>query len=542
MKQYDDSFLNLVDELAGDEYIGQKPSDSLRSLVMQKAGLEKQPPRLRLVKPLLIAALIATSLLAAAAAYYSVSDAFRGVLSEQMSNGQSRPLSSMSPVVDRSGALLQDTARDQGMEVTVRGVVGDANTVKILIDILDPSGKPLAIEQTDGTLAESEISFGSIRMRTNETKGAPSPFGMAHSFDIHLSDLPGGSSASYGVIDDVPGDNRATIMFTMEQDAVEQLVGNTLYLTLTDLTQYSTLRGTGVGMGKNDLYSLVTAFPATDKSDFRLSGHSMDMHGNEEYYYELMTDSDKQLPLAPGLPDYEVTNAALWNGVLYLRGTCPSPTRYDDVLPNPELRNFATDAYFKGDIGNLTELEESPGRVQWEMTFNGIESMEEIKGFELALDGGDGFHAVRRGEWSFEIPLEFENTSKTISLDKDFTIGNFAMHATDLTLSPYYMRVRVTMEEATREAMWHIEDPIERKGSLVDDEVIVYGDSDWEKAVDKVPAVLKMKDGSIVEAPVGGYGDDMETFSIEFNLQVVIDPAQIESITFGDLVMYPNIS
>lgn len=535
MKKHDDSFLDLVGRLAADEYNNQPPSNTLYPLVLQKAGLPQKGAVRRFPRALLVAALVGGALLIAAAAYYHVSDAFRGVLREQSPEGVSRPLSSMAPVVDRSGTLIQETDKDKGIEVTVRGVVGDANGFKILMDIVDPSGAPLAIEQIDGSLSRGDIGFGSMKMRTEDAVDSADFFSGLNQYDIFLTTGSSSSSAGYEMLDNNSADNKVTMLLTVEQEAAEQLVGKTLHLTLTNLMQAGKCRGAGVGMAQNDLYTLATAFPAVSDSDFRQNGYSQDASGNVEYSYELVTDSEKALPLASGLSGYTVTNAAIWNGNLYLRGTAPKPTGYQELFPNAELRNFETDEQFRWSGSGFDEVSGNSNLVSWTLVFADVPSAEALKGFELALDGGDenSMHPLREGQWSFEIPLDFENTTSIIRLDERFTVEGFTMQAKELTLSPYYMRLLTVVEPDSYAAMTHRENPIE-----LDWSPIVSGETAWDKV--ESYALLTMKDGSTIRASVGGYMDDTETFSIGFDLPVVIDPAQIDSITFGDLTIHPN--
>ncbi|MCL2053837.1 MAG: hypothetical protein FWG90_05275 [Oscillospiraceae bacterium] len=201
-------------------------------------GFSFTKSRIRLVKrPAVLAAAVCAAVMAmgitVAAYYLSASDAFRGILNEQSPDGGIAPLSSMSPIVDATGSAVNQTVSSGGIDVTLRGVVGDGQSLKILLDVYDPSGRSL-----------EDFRFGNIKMRTDDTLGelryadddTPPPY------DIWLLSpkaQPGdgwGTSQSTGMNYEVIAEENGKAAFVIDvrvsNTEKESLIGKNLYLDL----------------------------------------------------------------------------------------------------------------------------------------------------------------------------------------------------------------------------------------------------------------------------------------------------------------------
>lgn len=515
MQRYNDKFLRQLGELAP-----QAPdtpdltTERLHGMVMDRFTVtnQKKNPK-KGFRALLVAAIISVSLLTIAATYYSVSDAFRGVFKEQTPTGEKIPISSMSKIVDKSGKLVNASATSEGVRVSVRAITGQANGLNIILDITGPEGKPLAIKQSDGTLSSGEIKFGYVKMRTEDTLSSDEEYEYVQQ-DIWLGQKS--SSFTSAVLPDGdPFDNRATILLSLSLDAQTKLTGKTLYLTLQNLLQESVLAGTDVGMEAGALTRLLSKFEAPSESAYEETASWEDHKTGERIlHYTLTEDTSTQLPLAKGLPGYLVTNAAIRDGVFYLRGTAPIPVDNSEILSHAALLNTKTGELKLPYVIAIDTDRDKPDIVKWHITFGDVSSPEALSDYVLVLDAEKGLHPLLKGKWDFTIPLDFENTTRTLDLDQAFTVEGNAMRAKKLTVSPYSISLLTSASESVfRNRLL----PANRE--------------------DNPSATITMQDGTQIQVLGDGRSGTADNCEILFSLDVVIDPSQVKSFAFGDMTI-----
>lgn len=520
MQRYNKEFINQLGELAPSvPYTPSLTAERLHTLVMDRFTVTtKQATSRKGFKcTVLVAALITVSLFIIAATYYTVSDAFRGVLYELSPSGEKVPLSSLSPVVDKTGKLVSTTADSHGVRVGLRAITAHDNGLSILVDITGPEGKPLALLQPDGTLSSGKLEFGYIKMRTEDTQTDDESENHNYLFCSHDIEL-GQSSSNFSsalLPDDNPFDNKATLLLNVNMTTQTPLTGKTLFLSLENLLQEALLNGTDVGMKHGELAQLFEQFTAPSPSDFKVTGSSLDEKtGKRISRYSLTKDSDIQLPLATGLPGYLVTNAAIRDDVLYLRGVAPIPTDKGKILPHAALLNPKTgEIKLPYTIGTATD-DSQPDLVQWAITVDGITSKDDLNDYVLILNAGNGAHPLLKGKWEFTIPLDLEKSTRIFPLDKSLSVQGETMHATKLTVSPYYLSLLTSMDEATY-----------RRIQLSSDRA------------DNPSATVIMMDNTQIKVLGDGRSGTANSCEIMFSLDVVIDPDQIKSFVFGDLTI-----
>ena len=466
--------------------------------VLNKAGLRRRGWK-RSSKVLLVAAVMATATLTVAAAVYGVSDAFRGILKMQDSAGdQAAPTSSAEPVLDRAGVILGGKAQSSGVEVSLRAVVGDERNIKLLVDIVNPSGEPLAVKQADGSLSADILRFG----------------------DAVLKQSGKLVSGGYGfeVIDSDPTDNKSTILLNYEvTDAPVR--GQAYSLKLKNLMQFAVMNGTTIGMEPDDLYNIISQFSGHTDADFEKNGYSDDGAGNVEYSYKLVTDSDKSLALSKDYPGIHVTNAAVRQGILYMRGTASSQAELDRIMTSAALVNAATGNAFNWDAAGS---DEDNGKIRWTISFSGVDSTEAVKGYAWVFGEGEGLYPVVEGTWDFDFKLDYENTTRVMQLDQEVKWESYSLTAKNLEVSPFTLYLDFTADSPTAKKMY----PETEWG-------VYRALSDWEKSARTI--TLTMKNGSTVKANnPGGMQDGSGACRLSYALDVVIDPQQISTIQIGD--------
>ncbi|MCL1823057.1 MAG: hypothetical protein FWG44_02530 [Oscillospiraceae bacterium] len=551
------SFLKQLSNLSENITPETAETDKIYALVHNQTDGFKSPKakdRKVLRSPVILIAIISALILGgtATAYYYSrgASEIFNDVLKESASDGEAIPLSPDSPlaeIVDKSGIVLEESVIVEGVEVTLKGVVGAGSELKILIDIEDLSGKPLALLNDDGSLSENPLDFKIAKIRTNETLDyvnylteVPEITARGSFGDVVLT-LPNEDISEDGWVrnpwhnlwseiikSDAPNKAAMLLNLSLDGESIEDFMGENMYLTITDIVQSVLKDGFDTGA---DLYSIVNEFNNVTDADFRRSGGSTQDFVNWEFSYELITDSGKEIPLSESFEDYTVTNAAVKDGVLYLRGELKN---YDSVgigymqAQLFTLLNTKTGEYLRGTVGyGDGDADHVP---RWRGSFEGINSIEELKDYVLIFDFGWRNQTVAEGQWSFEIPLSFENLATTYNIGQKFMLGGFELTANSVTVSPYYISLDATADNENLAKMNHIQNPI-----TSDWNPIVSGLTDLDRfLIDEQPMfTVVMKDGSEIEMKISPHTSFYS--SVSFSPEVVIDPAQIEAVKIGDL-------
>jgi hypothetical protein len=270
------------------------------------------------------------------------------------------------------------------------------------------------------------------------------------------------------------------------------------------------------------------------------SGYSQETVNGETvttWHYRLDADSGKEVMLTDEDGDYTVTNAAIQDGVLYMRGTTKNYMPYE-TLPEFSLQNVKTGEFLWGNVGGGFDTDDADKAV-WFNSFEGINSVEELKDYILLIDFGWVERTLVQGQWSFEIPVSFEILAVTYDIGRKFNMGGFELTAKDITVSPYYISINAAADGENLAKMNHKQAPVSDGtgpfGVSADTNALIIELTDWGKFMMTGPeAKIVMKDGGVIAVRVGSqWGGADGMFSIMPD--VVMDPAQIERVEFGDL-------
>lgn len=514
MKQLDADFMALYHQYDIDTpptEAGDVDNTLARVLAGQPAaipfdGVATRPARQNTLsfaqKRVAVAVAAICALLLLAAGTIKVADLFRGILSESGADGQPAPLASMAPIVNQTGAMPGTSVTSGGVAVTVQGLVGDNNSLKVLLDVAGPEGQPLALLQPDGTYSQGEVQFGEAWLTPADPSGG---FGF------------GMSSA---VIDNDPSDNRMSILLDFTASG-QSLQGGKYTLSLKDLMQFGVLDGTALDLAPGQLHDAVAGFGTAVDGDFEQSGYHEDTPGHPVYDYLLAADSGSEVALAPG---HVLTNAAVRDGLLYLRGHSDDMAAFEDLKNNAVLRDEG---------GNQLATISSCGWDEetgvWSISFDGIQSLDALKNAVWWYGTGEGLHKLASGSWDMELDLSYANLAARATLGEDFTWDGYTFTAEALEVSPYTVQLSLLADAQTageimpqREG-WGYATP-----------------TAWDTATHAVR--LHMKDGSTVEsdncASAASFQEDGgSSLQYTFVLDVVIDPANVESVSIGDLTV-----
>lgn len=472
----------------------------------EKTTVRQKPRRAAFFtrRRVLVAAAALCAVLLMAAGVMKVADLFRDILREQGPDGAPAPISSMAPIVNQTGTLPNASVTSGGVTVTAQGLVGDNQSLKVLLEVAGPEGQPLAIKQPDGSYSTGEIQFG-------RTWFAPASVDDAN---------PGfGFGLGSQVIDDDPSDNKLNILLDISAVG-QELGGGRFLLHLQDLVQFAALEGASLGLSPGQLHAAVSAFGPVADSAFVRNGHEEDPDGTITYSYELAVDSGSEVELTP---DFTLTNAAIRDGFLYLRGRTGDTDAFGEMTRGAELRGadggvIATAiGWGWGDDGSCT------------VAFTGIEDLSELEGAEWWYGVGEDMHPLATGSWEFELDLAYMDLAVKAQLDDTFTWDGYAFTAAALEVSPYTVYIDFSADAATQAEILPPLTPFEHTPQTA-----------WQKGTHAVQ--LHMKDGSVITADnasskvewLDGGGAKL---SFTFVLDVVIDPAEVEKVTIGDLTI-----
>jgi len=506
--QIEDMDLHLLDSLDTGIYESSVSDiDRMHKLVLSKAGApEVRRGFFRSTRLLLVAAVVLVSGLAVAAGFLKSSDAFRGALREQNADGELVPISETAPVVDRSGLLLNQSYVAGDIEVSLRGVVGDEKGFKVLLDVSSISGKELALTQPDGALSNGELSFWKADIAFEDEK------------------LYAQGSMTRGV---ALNGSKGEVMLEVEADQ-QAVRGQAVRITLRDLMQQAERSGSDTGVGS--LYDLVSRFEPPTGDMFEESGHAMDENGNvTEIHYRLAKDGDEAVQLGGALSRYYLTNAVLWQGNLYLKGYASAAVDIQRDFNAHALRNMKTGEVVeqssmsaagggKHDLPEGLLPPELAGQAlySWDIEFFRV-TEDMLPDLTIIRDYGWSRYPVQEGEWSFDITLDYQNTTVTAVPVQPILLGDQKLAVAKMMVSPFMIEIIAHTDAAGIDAAQEFGD------TLHTDHIQIH-----------------LKNGTTVHerdcSSSMTYPAEDQPLQLTYELNVVIDPQLVQSIEINGMV------
>jgi len=336
--------------------------------------------------------------------------------------------------------------RGSDIQVTLKdySFTNSGKQLEITIGVEDLSGNPLAFRDARGELSENPLWFGNVKMRSSRNRDYMS---VIESLDIYKRECVTGTvgrqtiddivlavdaskppivsedrflieqESSYAFADYVVDDglsNKADIKFTIvftekETQSFDDFKGETLYLTITDLLQNVFSYGVNMNADLSDMANkfgdsavlIQTGFTGTLKEGGNASSMA-DFETIDEIFYDISNDSGTEIPFGANeyANDYTMTNALVKDGTLYLRGII---NNYAGWIPQFSLRNTKTGEYLQGGCGGGDGY--ADGICRFNGCIKGVNSIEELKDYELILNYGDMRQRIAEGVWEFEIPV-----------------------------------------------------------------------------------------------------------------------------------------
>lgn len=479
--------------------------------VMQRAEAAAPPPvrlpapqrkRLTAKKRFAVVLAAACAFLLLAAGVIKVVDEFRGVLSEAGEGGAPVPISAMEEVVNKTGVLPDETTENSGIAITVKGIVGDDAGVKIMLDMRTKDETPLAIKQPDGTYSNGELRA-----------------------DIRLLDENGrmlGGNNTFKVIEGGNGESYASLLLEITGDSSRGLQGKNVTLSIKNLRQFAVQNGQQLKLEGGSVAQAIAPF-LKEETKLERSGYTQEFKDSEiVYQYKLTNDTGLENPLANGLT---LTNAAVQDGILYLRGSSADEAVLNEIMNSAVLLNA------DGDIAARLDSSGHSGQ-SWTAQFAGVETAESLEGLTWVYGFGEGLYPLADGEWNFDVTLDYENLTRAASLEKSITWNGHEIYAKAIEVSPYIVQFNFEASPEVKDAILGAANP----------QVVEYTEA-GELQSGSYTVTIKMKDGTeIIAASSAARASASAPFekyfaALTYNLDVVINPADVESITLGDMVI-----
>lgn len=221
--------------------------------------------------------------------------------------------------------------------------------------------------------------------------------------------------------------------------------------------------------------------------------------------------------------DVKVTAATVKDGALYLQGTAGAEAALEKLLDHAALRGSAG--------GMITAADVSIDGKSWSIRFDGVDSLEALKGYVWYYGAGEGFHTAYEGAWDFTFQADMDDLAVKLTPNVKTTWEGHQLTVSALEISPYSLFLQYSTDRDTALRMF----PPFEWGSLQT--------SDWINSGH--PVTLTMQDGSTVQvtggslAPKGGNlaavpaGTVITEYEMQYDIGAVIDPRQVASVKIG---------
>ena len=138
---------------------------------------------------------------------------------------------------------------------------------------------------------------------------------------------------------------------------------------------------------------------------------------------------------------------------------------------------------------------------------------------------------LAEGKWVLKFDLDFEDTSIALRAGQSTTLNDMPITINAVTLSPLALRVDYTVESAV---VWE-DAPSGRETA--------YNRTQSDRYLSDLTVLLTMKDGTVMDLTSAGgslspnYSEDVTQAQKGQVFDTIIDPADVESVTVGNIVI-----
>ncbi len=416
------------------------------------------------------------------AANFNINELFKGYFKEfkGTSGGEGNEALLSEPAADdnifltEASQIIEQTTENNGLRMSLRGMVGDANSLFLALDV----------ETVDG---------GAFSSETDNMLNA-------YTFDkvfLKIDDADIGQYCNMTRIDDGSETGKATFMIneTISNEAVPDITGHHITLTINDMKKRSN-KIISFDMEK-DIAELLEQFPALTEEN----------EGLQKNYILKKTSADVKFSKA--YPNLAVNNMGMVQGSLFVNLTLNGDITSEELSnqglmvinrnTGEELSIYGMSAKSMADsVGGLegdqaqSDFDSNNDVISVRYQFQGIGSKQQLKDAVFAMGGKGFYEIIKPGEWNFDFTVNYTDTSHVYQTEE-----------ATITISPIALAI-----------LW-------KDDSMAEDTVINQVN-------------LELQDGTRVPVTGFSYGPDKEAYTCKGMLPVLIDVEKVKAIWVND--------
>lgn len=536
MTRIDDLLLEAVSEHELDvPELSQEETERITKLALSKlTSAPKKTGKKRLVFILAAAiTLLSTGIAFAAIRMMTVSEVFEPVFVEQNEVGEVVPLKEKTPLVETAGMVVEQTKICDNLSVTLRGVVGDNDSVHLLIEVCDINGDPIS---SDGGQGQARFEKAYLHIDA----------GQDGAFEAT------GQYCSTVRIDDGSEPSKMTFLIQefIDPSIVPEIAGNKVTLELSGLSEQGMDDVRMLTFEYGDLADLARNFPNPAEEDFCyqvlpeevlefykereetlgisiLEWRPKDKDGN--YISDpYLPDSGVKVPFSPDYPNTYVVAMGIFQDKFHMALVCEDKKEHKKFFDNGlTLINTKTGDTYPSGIGSsffdpdlnwdesaftyidflpmyMQTVRENMGRGYLYCT---VQYTGDLTDMAFSTGGSFYFKPISEEKWRFEFDINYTNTSLIYEPSEPTRLENPNYMVDQIAVSPFTLKVSC---------------------SAATDEKLLY-------PADMPPVCLLMKDGSELPLTYMRSSSNSEGDLIYYAvLPVVIDPEQVSGVRVGE--------
>lgn len=430
MKNFEDEIFNLPEDINIEASpMTEEEIQKIYSIELSKISNKNKHTKKSSIRILLIASILTFGAMTVFASYSKISNIFAGVFKEKNVNGEIVSIEKNIPVIEKAGAIIDKSISANGLDVSIRGVVGDDDTVYLMIDVVDPSGNPLKSANNESE-SSRQLKFDSAYLNI----GTPEEENFA-------------ASGQYCWTDSIKIDNNKATFLINEKINHQNIVGKKATLILKDLMDYVAPKPKDIDMTYKNLYDIYTQFKEeaifiTEETPDELNMLvAIDENGQME---PILKSGNEKIKFSNKFKDLYITNMAFKDNKLYMNFFLDSNEKVDKYL-SLAFKNINTGEIAEIYTGSSSVNMDNGINVSSELniTCDKITSAEQLKDYIIVTDAEYRFEPVVEGEWKFEFNLDYENTTEIYKINQQLNLNVGTLYCEEVEVSPISINMKL---------------------------------------------------------------------------------------------------
>lgn len=430
MKNFEDEIFNLPEDINIEASpMTEEEIQKIYSIELSKISNKNKHTKKSSIRILLIASILTFGAMTVFASYSKISNIFAGVFKERNVSGEIVSIEKNISVIEKAGAIIDKSISANGLDVSIRGVVGDDDTVYLMIDVVDPSGNPLKSANNESE-SSRQLKFDSVYLNI----GTPEEENFA-------------ASGQYCWTDSIKIDNNKATFLINEKINHQNIVGKKATLILKDLMDYVAPKPKDIDMTYKNLYDIYTQFKEeaifiTEETPDELNMLvAIDENGQME---PILKSGSEKIKFSNKFKDLYITNMAFRDNKLYMNFFLNSNENVDKYL-SLAFKNINT--------GEIAEIYTSSSSINVDKDIvissdlkiicDKITSAEQLKDYIIVTDADYRFEPVVEGEWKFEFNLDYENTTEIYKINQQLNLNVGTLYCEEVEVSPISINMKL---------------------------------------------------------------------------------------------------